>query len=119
MSHLGSLAQARIISYHAVAPVVSYLGVDNNALTMAGSVTVAGLSFGQSDATPSSRIDGVACGTVAWTSLSSILCRELSAPSSVTTEMTVGGLVGTRYPAFTFDCADGSWIFSVHRGMVF
>ena len=81
---------------------------------MVATVTVAGLSFGQSDATPSSRIDGVACGTAAWTSLSSILCRELSAPSSVTTEVTVGGLVGTRYPAFTFDgvraisCADDS-----------
>lgn len=84
--------------------MVSYLGVDNDARTMIATVTVAGLSFGQSDATPSSRIDGVACGTVAWTSLSSILCRELSAPSSVTTEVTVSGIVGTRYPAFTFDC---------------
>jgi len=31
------------------------------------------------------------------------MCRELSAASSASTEVTVGGLAGTRYPAFTFD----------------
>ena len=73
---------------------------------MLATVSVAGLSFGQSDSTPSGRIDGEACGTAAWTSTTAVLCRELSAASSVSTEVTVGGLVGTRYPAFTFD---GMW----------
>ena len=88
----------------AKAPAVSYLGVGNNARTMVATVSVAGLSFGQSDSTPSGRIDGVACGTAAWTSGTSVMCRELSAASSASTEVTVGGLAGTRYPAFTFDC---------------
>ena len=82
--------------------MVSYLGVSNSGRTSTGSVTVAGLSFGQVDATASARIDSAACGTVAWASSSAALCLS-GGRSEVSTEVTVGGLGGTRYAAFTFD----------------
>ena len=87
--------------------MVSFIGVSNNARSMAGIVTVSGLSFRPSDATPSSRIDGVACGTAAWTSASGVACYSTSGPSIVSSELTVGGLVGTRYAAFSFDGVSG------------
>ena len=79
--------------------------MDNNARTLLGSVTVSGLSFGMSDATPSVRVDSNACTTAAWTSATSSLCVNTNGPSEVSSEVTVGTAVGTRYPGFTFDGA--------------
>ena len=85
------------------APVVSYLGADNLGRTAAGTLTIAGVSFGARDNTPSSRIDAAVCGTAAWTSGSSVNCYSTSSPSELSTGVTVGGLAGTRLPGFTFD----------------
>ena len=86
------------------APVVSYLGVDNNARTMTGIVTVSGVSFGQSDNTPSSRVDSHACATVAWASRTTVACASTHGfPSVLSVVVTVGAQGGTRLPAFTFD----------------
>ena len=70
---------------------------------MTGTVTVHGVNFGYSDSTPSSRLDLIDCATTAWASATSLNCYSLSGPSSVSTEVTVGGLAGTRFAAFTFD----------------
>ena len=85
--------------------MVSYLGRDNAARTLISTVTVNGLSFGAANVTPSSRIDSAVCATAVWTAATTINCWNTNSPSVVSTEVTVGGLVGTRYPAFTFDCA--------------
>ena len=88
------------------APSVSYLGVGNNARSMAGNLSVSGLNFGQSDNTPSSRVDSNSCSTAAWVSSSSVQCASSGgSPSVVSTEVTVGSRVSTRYPMFTFDGA--------------
>ena len=93
---------------------MSYLGIANSALTMVASLTVVGLGFGQSNATPSDRVDSVACGTAAWNSASSIVCLNSSGPVMSSVEVTVVGLAGTRFPAFTFDGA--LWITRDHAG---
>ena len=83
---------------------MSYLGIDNAARTMTGSVTVSGVNFGQNDNTASSRVDTNICTTAAWASATTVLCTSAHGfPSVITTEITVGTLAGTRYPAFTFD----------------
>ena len=83
--------------------MVSYLGVDNSARTMTGTLSVNGLSFSQSDATPTARVDFVVCATAAWSSATTVNCVVTTAPTLISTDVTVGMLVGTRYPAFTFD----------------
>ena len=94
------------------APAVSYLGVGNFARTAESTVTVSGLSFGTTDNTPSGRVDALTCATAAWASATTVLCWNSNGqPSVITTELTVGGLVGTRYPQFTFDCAKHSSCF--------
>lgn len=85
------------------APVVSFLGVDNNARTQTGTVTVSGIDFAQSDNTLSARIDTNACATAAWASATSVMCRNTNGPTIHSVEVTVGLILGTRYPAFTFD----------------
>ena len=70
---------------------------------MQGSVTVHGLNFGQSDDTPSGRVDTAVCATAAWTSHSTVHCSLTTSPALISTEITVGGVAGTRYPQFTFD----------------
>jgi hypothetical protein len=69
---VGGLVHTRTQSLTFDAPSVSYLGVGNNARSMAGSLSVSGLNFGQSDNTPSSRVDSNACSTAAWVSSSSV-----------------------------------------------
>ena len=96
--------QDLISLFSITAPVVSYLGVDNNARTMQGTMTVQGLSFGETNNTPSGRIDSIVCATAAWSSATTVNCVNAhNFPSVITTEITVGLLTGTRYPKFTFD----------------
>ena len=64
---------------------------------------MAGLNFGKSDYTASNRADGASCATSSWQSSTSMQCLNEVAPVATSTEITVGGLAGTRYPAFTFD----------------
>ena len=77
--------------------------MDNNARTQAGTVSVFGLNFGQSNNTPSSRLDTNECTTVAWTSASAVNCHNTNSPTIHSGEVTVGTFVGTRYAQFSFD----------------
>ena len=88
------------------APVVSYLGVANNARTQTGMVSAAGLNFAAANTTPSMRIDTNACGTMVWTSATAANCWNAADATITSTEVSVAGIVGTRYPAFSFDGAD-------------
>jgi len=80
------------------APTVVY---DNNVWTSA--VTVAGANFGVSNLGPSARIASTACDTTAWITNSYILClTPKGVGSSLTTAVTVAGLVGTGRMAGSF-----------------
>ena len=84
--------------------MVSYLGRDNTARSLAQTVSVFGLSFGSNDFTPSARKDTVVCATASWVSSTSVNCFDGSSlPATISIEVTVAGLAGTRYPQFTFD----------------
>ena len=83
--------------------MVSYFGTDNNARTMVGTVTVAGVNFGNRDFTPSGRVDTNECVTSTWTSFTSVSCELTHNPTIHSVEVTVSGFVSTRYPQFTFD----------------
>ena len=85
------------------APAVSYVGVDNFGRSHTGSLSVTGVNFGQTDNTPSTRIDTNECGTAGWVSATAVYCHNSVGPTMHTTEVTVAVVAGTRMPAFTFD----------------
>ena len=88
------------------APVVSFLRELNAAGTAAWSVTVSGIDFGASDASPTARLGATSCPTAAWASSTSVVC--FVAPGEGPRKdaaMTVEGVVGTRTRAFSYDGA--------------
>ena len=83
---------------------MSFLVPCNAAASGGGSVTVAGINFGEADATPTSAVAATLCTTLSWASATSLTCG--SGPGQgVAQEVsaTVVTVVGTVAAAFTFD----------------
>ena len=79
----------------------------NAAITAGLSVTMAGLSFGALDVTPSTAIGLTSCETAAWASSTSVRCLVAAgAGPSILTSVTVESVVGTRIAGFSFDGFD-------------
>jgi len=88
------------------APVVSFVA-PNAAITAGLSLTMAGLSFGSLDVTPSTAIGLTSCATAAWASSTSVRCLVAAgAGPSILTSVTVESVVGTRIAGFSFDGFD-------------
>ena len=100
------------------APVVSFEQAENGASTAGWSVTVSGIDFSPSNATPSARVGLSTCGTTAWASSTSVLCFSPAGEGGAFAVVaTVAGVAGTRTAAFSFDCTRLSA--SMRRGFRF
>ena len=75
------------------------------------SVTVSGLNFGSSVYTATTAIGSAPCSTSMWTSGTSVACQMgIALAEAQTSELTVGGVVGTGYHIFTFDAPVASFV---------
>ena len=84
--------------------MVSFASESNAAVTTGWSVTVSGIDFGRSDATPTTGVGMSSCYSSAWVSSTSVACL-LTRGTGLTFDAlaTVSGVVGTLTSAFTFD----------------
>ena len=89
---------------HVAAPLLSTAGVTNVAGSGGAALSLSGLGFRSSGATPTAVSGGVVCGTAAWTSMTSVLCATASKEGN-DVAMTVSGVSSTMLVEFSYDGA--------------
>ena len=79
--------------------------VQNAGVTSGGSVTISGLSFGDSVFTPTASIATAdLCGSTAWTSATTVACAPPAyGGSDLRVSVSVSAVVGTQTGQFSFD----------------
>lgn len=76
----------------------------NSPASGAASVSLLGINFGLANSTPSLRLGTTQCATSVWVSNSAVSCIAASGSGAQhTTALTVEGVTGTQYIAFTYD----------------
>ena len=89
------------------APAITHIDSLNGAASGGASISISGMSFGESDLIPSASIALTVCDTSSWSSGTGIVCLQargsgVGTMSSVVVVTT--GLKGTLTDVFTFDC---------------
>ena len=82
--------------------------VQNAGVTSGGSVTISGLSFGDSVFTPTASIATAdLCSSTAWTSATTVACapQAYGGSAAMRTAVSVSALAGTLTGQFSFDGA--------------
>ena len=108
------------------APAVSNrlggLGGGNFGLSNGLSVTISGLNFGATYATPTLAFVSEVCATTAWTSGTTVACHFTSDVPTLTSfkkqsvKLTVNSVVSTQVGVFTFDAPVVSFNYPVYNG---
>jgi hypothetical protein len=91
-----------VFSYDA--PVLSILQPTNSASSGGSVLTINGVGFGSADNSLTVSIGQTDCASTSWTTTSTVQCRSsVSYGSQLDVLITLGGLVGTEYHAFSYD----------------
>ena len=86
------------------APVISFVSDGNAGTTTGLSITVSGIDFGTSNATPTIGVGFSSCYTVSWASGTSLACAVTQgSQASLDVAASVSTVTGTKTVVFSYD----------------
>ena len=85
------------------APTVSFLARYNSVASGGTSFKLQGFNFANHGTTPTIRLSSTTCETTTWALVTSALCLTSGGTGTWSMMLSVSGVVGTSYAAFTFD----------------